>query len=490
VNGNCPRLVIAATGSGQGKTSIALGLVRALVQQGLRVQTFKVGPDFLDPTYLALASGRTCYNLDGWMTSRDYIGRLVARTTADADLAVIEGVMGLFDGAEAAQLDGSTAEIAHWLDAPVLLVVHAWGAARSLAATVHGFTHFQPGVRIAGVLANHVGSPRHAAILTESLAAAELPPLLGAIPRGGLPALASRHLGLVIADQANCAPAILDALASGVQQHVKLPQLLEIARSAPPLTTESVVGRRQSAIRGGGEDVEHLAEVPLHPSAVRRTPVRLGIARDAAFHFYYPDNLESLEEAGAVFVPFSPLDDKTLPADLDGLYIGGGYPELFAERLSANESMRVAVNRWAASGRSIYAECGGLMYLSRALQTAEGRTFPMAGVLPMQTVMRSKFQALGYADVLLTAAAPWGAAGATCRGHEFHYSEIGADDSRAAGWLPVYAVRRRRGESDCEGFCKGPILASYVHLHWASRPAVACHLVSQMSLASRRKESP
>ena len=482
MNGNCPRLVIAATGSGLGKTSLALGLVRALIQQGLRVQTFKVGPDFLDPTYLAMASGRPCYNLDGWMTSRDYIGRLLARTTADADLAVIEGVMGLFDGAEATQLDGSTAEIARWLDAPVLLVVHAWGAARSLAATVYGFTHFESGVRIAGVLANHVGSPRHAAILAESLAAAGLPPLLGAVPRGAMPSLGSRHLGLVTADQANCDPALLDEIASAVRQHVKLPQLLDLARSAPPLTTELAVG-------GGGEDIDCLATVPPPPSAVRRPPVRLGIARDAAFHFYYPDNLEALEEAGAALVPFSPLDDHALPPDLDGLYFGGGYPELFAERLSANGTMRQAVGRFAASGRSVYAECGGLMYLSRALAAADGRKFPMAGVLPLDTAMRSKFKALGYADVLLTAAAPWGAAGATCRGHEFHYSEIAADDSRADGWQPVYSVRRRRGENGCEGFCKGSVLASYVHLHWASRPEVARHFVSYISRVSRPQES-
>jgi cobyrinic acid a,c-diamide synthase len=459
MNGNCPRLMIAATGSGLGKTSLTLGLVRTLGQQGLRVQTFKVGPDFLDPTYLALASGRPCYNLDGWMTSREYIGQLFARATADADVAVIEGVMGLFDGASATRLEGSTAEIARWLDAPVLLVVHAWGAARSLAATVYGFTHFEPTLQIAGVVANHVGSPRHVALLAESLAGASLPPLLGAVPRDALPALPSRHLGLVTADQTNCDSQLLDRLADAMRQHLDLPRLVDLARSAPPLA---------------------MPEATYHPE--RSTcRARLGIARDAAFHFYYPDNLQTLEQLGVDLVPFSPLDDAALPVDLDGLYFGGGYPEIHAQRLSSNCAMREAVCRFAASGRLVYAECGGLMYLSRALTGLDGQRFPMAGVLPVDTAMRPKLKSLGYADVLLTADAPWGPAGATCRGHEFHYSEIAADDSRSSAWQAVYAVRRRRGEVCNEGFCNGMVLASYVHLHWASRPAVARHLVSRIS---------
>ena len=432
------------------------------------------------------------------------------RATADADLAVIEGVMGLFDGAEAAQLEGSTAEIARWLDAPVLLVVHAWGAARSLAATVYGFTHFEPTVRIAGVLANHVGSPRHTAILAESLSGAGLPPLLGAVPRGGMPALASRHLGLVTADQGHCPPAMLDELAQAARQHLKLPQLLALARSAPPLAIDQnttsvqpslggMPSRGAAAGRHVGDGAEHAHPTlrivrACHPDAELDSPkeiapVRLGIARDAAFHFYYPDNLEMLEQAGATLVPFSPLDDHALPPDLDGLYFGGGYPEIFAQRLSANGAMRDAVGRFAASGRAIYAECGGLMYLSRTLAAPGGQQFPMAAVLPVDTVMRSKFKTLGYVEVQLTAAAPWGAAGTTCRGHEFHYSEIAADESQAAGWRPVYAVRRCRGETCQEGFCKGAVLASYVHLHWASRPAVARHLVCHISLAARQKES-
>jgi cobyrinic acid a,c-diamide synthase len=209
---NCPRIAIAGTGSGVGKTSMALGLARCLTRQGLRVQTFKVGPDFLDPTYLALASGRKCYNLDGWMTSRDYVRHLFSRATADADIAIIEGVMGMFDGAAPTSLEGSSAEIAGWLDAPVLLVANAHGSARSLAATVKGFAHFEPGVRVAGVIANQGGSERHRAWLAESLSAAGDAPLVGMMPRGSLPALPSRHLGLVTADRENLSDQILDQL--------------------------------------------------------------------------------------------------------------------------------------------------------------------------------------------------------------------------------------------------------------------------------------
>ena len=224
-----------------GKTSLVLGIVRALARQGLRVQTFKVGPDFLDPTYLARASGRTCYNLDAWMTSPEYVRRLFARAAADADLAVIEGVMGLFDGASPNAFEGSTAEIASLLAAPILLVVNAHGAARSLAATVKGFTEFEPGLSVAGVIANQSGSSRHAAWLSEALASAALPPLVGATPRGSLPALQSRHLGLATADEAVLDEATLDVLADACEEHLDMPRLLEIARanvfcaSSPPL---------------------------------------------------------------------------------------------------------------------------------------------------------------------------------------------------------------------------------------------------------------
>ena len=452
----CPRLVIAGTGSGVGKTSLTLGLARWLARQGLRVQTFKVGPDFLDPSYLALASGRTCYNLDGWMTSRDYVRGLFARTTADADVALIEGVMGMFDGASPRTLAGSTAEIAQWLGAPVLLVANAHGAARSLAATVKGFAQFEPGVHVAGVIANQGGSPRHRSWLAESLASAETAPLLGMLPRGSLPTLPSRHLGLVAADQANFPAESLDRLADACGQHLDVPAIMELARAAEKF-----------------EVVE-----PSSPVAGVSRRVRLGIARDAAFHFYYADNVESLARAGAEWVPFSPLADRRLPADLDGLYFGGGYPEAHAARLADNGGMLTDVRQFAASGRAIYAECGGLMYLGQTLTCQDGTCYPLAGVLPLQTAMLEKLKVLGYAEVTWAAGSLWGAAGQMARGHEFHYSEITSETCASDGWQPAYSVCRAGAEPAHGGFFRDRVLAGYVHLHWASRPDAIDHFLS------------
>ncbi len=450
----CPRLVIAGTGSGVGKTSIALGLARALSDQGLRVQTFKVGPDFLDPTHLAVASGRTCYNLDGWMTSQAYVRQLFARTTAEADIAIIEGVMGLFDGATARTLEGSTAEIALWLDAPVLLIVDAHGVARSLAATVKGFVEFQPGLRVAGVIANQGGSPRHRAWLAESLSDVTPVPLVGMLARGSLPSLPSRHLGLVAAEQAGVAHEVYARLAAACAEQVDLAAIVALARSAGSFEVEGP---------------------PLPPPESRR--IRVGLARDEAFSFYYPDNLELLAHFGVEWVPFSPLSDSRLPEDLAGLYLGGGYPELHAERLAANFRMREDIRRFATSGRVVYAECGGLMYLGQTLTTHQGVCHPMVGVVPIHTAMLPRIKTLRYAEVCWATDTIWGRAGETARGHEFHYSEIIRRDESIDRWQPAYHLRGRGDELVSGGFCNKNVIAGYVHLHWASRPESAHHFV-------------
>jgi cobyrinic acid a,c-diamide synthase len=272
--------------------------------------------------------------------------------------------------------------------------------------------------------------------------------------------LQSRHLGLVAADPATLDDQTLEALADACSEHVDLKALEELAGA-----------RRETLL-----DKPAVAPVPTISS--RR--VRIGIARDEAFHFYYPDNLEALELAGAELVPFSPLADRALPEDLAGLYFGGGYPEEHAERLSANAALREAVGRFAASGRCVHAECGGLMYLGRGLRARDGRRFPMTGVLPVETAMCGSVSSLGYAEVAFAGDSLWGPAGAVCRGHEFHYSEIVADDTAAAGWQPAYAVRRRRSEVvAAEGFSRGNVLAGYVHLHWASRPWAVAHFLAR-----------
>ena len=455
-------MVIAGTASGVGKTSLALGLVRALKRRSLNVQPFKVGPDFLDPTYHTRASGRTCYNLDGWMTDRDYVCRLFDRATAGADIALIEGVMGLFDGADAATSAGSTAEIARWLRAPVLLVVDSHGMARTFAAVVKGFVQFEPDVPIAGVLANRCGSQKHVKWLAESLRSADLPPLVGAMPGGALEQLESRHLGLVTADAEMLPDGRIDQLADACEQHVDIDAVLSLAK----LSTQTA---RHCA--GAG------CAAPKIRPPIR---VRIGVARDEAFHFCYPDNLEALRQAGAEIVPFSPMADESLPSQLGGVYLPGGYPELHAETLSANRSMLAEIRRFAQSGKCVYGECGGLMYLGRELQTLGGQTFPMAGVVPIATRMLDRRKSLGYVEVTLGDATHWGPTGTTVRGHEFHYSEIAEDESPAAGWRKVYSICHRRADGvQVGGFQKDNVLAGYPHLHWASRPELANHFVKR-----------
>lgn len=462
----CARLVIAGSNSGVGKTSLTVGLARCLARRGLRVQTFKVGPDFLDPTYLAKASGRTCYNLDGWMTSREYVSRLFAQATADADIAIVEGVMGMYDGASPSTLEGSTAEIALWLDAPVLLVVDAHGAARSLAATVKGFAEFEPGIRVAGVIANRGGSERHRDWLVESLAAAGTAPLVGMMPQGSLPSLPSRHLGLVAADQSSLSAESFDQLADACEKHLDVSAIVELARNARGLETSNQ--HSPHPLPKGEKTGQNLCR-----------KVRLGIARDEAFHFYYADNLEAIERAGCEWTPFSPISDTSLPADLDGLYFGGGYPEMHAARLAENTAMLADIRRFADSGRTIYAECGGLMYLGETLTGSDGQCYSMAGVLPIKTAMLAKLKILGYSEVTLREDSLWGPRGATFRGHEFHYSELIEPFPSDSGWQRAYSIEHRSGvPGEVEGFQKGRILASYVHAHVASHPRLIEHFVA------------
>jgi len=451
---DCPRIVIGGTESGAGKTSLTLALVAALRRRGTRVQTFKVGPDFLDPSWLAIASGRPCYNLDGWMMGRDYVERLFARATADADIAVIEGVMGLFDGADPDSLEGSTAEIAAWLKAPVILVADVYGMARSLAAVVKGFATFERTVKVAGVIANHCGSVRHGIMLAEALQASHLPPMVAAVPRGVLPELPSRHLGLVTADSRNLPPETLEALADVFEHYSALSEIVNMARSAPFLYVEAP-GRKGLAAR-----------------------MRLGVAYDAAFPFYYRDLFDDLEDAGCSIVHFSPIADGGLPEGLDALYLGGGYPEEMAAELSANGPMLAAVREFAASGRPVYAECGGLMYLCREMETVDGKRYPMAGLLPAATKMHAGLQALSYANVTLKEDSLWGLAGDSVRGHEFHHSTLTASPAGIEGWQCVYSMKKRWLDAPVEeGFQKGNILASYAHLHLPSRPGALEHFI-------------
>ena len=447
--------MIAGVHSGSGKTTLTLGLVAALKRRGLKVQTFKVGPDYLDPSWLALASGRPCYNLDGWMCGRNYVEALVDRVTQDADIAVIEGVMGLFDGAQSGGLSGSSAEIASWLNAPVILTVNAHGMGRCIAPLVSGFSNFAPGVRIAGVIANHCGSDTHRSLLTDALASSGLPPLIGAVPRMGFPELRSRHLGLVTADAMTCNQETLHAFEQASETHLDVDALLRCA----------------------GSHREANAMVPCDSMCsvdIKTKPCfTLAVAQDEAFHFYYPDLLDELKKRGANILFFSPLRDAAVPSCVDALYLGGGYPEVHAKALSENAGMSDSIRAFAKADGIIYAECGGLIYLTQSIATRAGEEYPLVGLVPSKTRMTDKRIRLGYVEVTLKADSLWGEAGAIVRGHEFHYGELLSDPTQheSAAWSTVYGRRRQNKQPETdEGFqsLNGRVLASFVHLHLAS----------------------
>ncbi len=443
-------LVIAGTHSGVGKTTFTLGLIHALRRRGLTVQPFKVGPDFIDPGHHSRVAGRISRNLDGWMLTRDANLEIFRGQARDADVAVVEGVMGLFDGFAGDAEDGSTAQMAKWLGLPALLVVDARAMARSAAALVQGFANFDKELSFLGVVMNRIGGPRHRQHLEAALAQVPGVRFFGALPREADLAIPERHLGLTTADDHPLDADYLDKLAGLLETHLDLDGLI-----------------------GAMPTLNFPKSAPVVP---RARDIRLGVARDRAFCFYYPENLELLSQAGAELVFFSPVDDEHLPPHLHGLYLGGGYPELFASALAGNITMRRDIRDAAAGGLPIYAECGGLMYLSREIEAKDGLTFPMTGVLPLKVRMLPRLKALGYQEVTLAADSLLGPAGAKARGHEFHYSEIvSGQDSLAR----LYRLTARRGGKEAsEGFIINNVLASYVHLHFASNPDLPRHLVA------------
>lgn len=453
-------LVIAGTASGVGKTSVTVGLLAACRRRGLRTQAFKVGPDFIDPGFHALATGRPSYTLDGWMCGREAVLACVARHAADADLVVVEGMMGCFDGLDGATEAGSTAEVAKWLGAPVVLVVDAGALARSAGAVVLGFARYDPALRLAGVVWNRVGGRAHARALAEALGPAVRVEVLGALGHDPALALPERHLGLVTAAEGPLTAEGLARLADAVERGVAVDRLLALAAELDPRHA----GDAEAEEAGSARSRSGWGSEATGPAPARR--VRIGVARDLAFQFYYAENLERLGAAGAELVSWSPLADVELPA-VDGLYLGGGYPELHAARLAANAPLRAAVRRFAAAGRPVYAECGGLMYLGETLTDAAGVAHPMAGVLPLSVSLCPPRPQLGYTEVVFTADTPLGAAGTVARGHEFHHSTLGPVPAS----LPR-AWQARQG-APVEGFLVGATLASYAHLHFASNPALA-----------------
>ena len=482
-------ICVAAVQSGVGKTTLTLGLLSALVRRGLTVQPFKCGPDYIDSGYHGGACGRVSRNLDPWLMGEEAVRDSFCRNVSGADVAVIEGVMGLFDGAEGdatvvcyrndvKQNDqesefrqneqnvhnyspnfvnsvrniasgsaglGTTAQVSVITGVPVLLLINGKGLAQSAAAMVKGYCELRKDVRIVGVIANNVNSAKHRRMIADSLSAAGLPPLMGVLPRDAGIAIPERHLGLVPGNENLLNEAWYSHLADVIEKNVDVDSVLDRFTCKRPA-------------------------VPSSGAARDNDVVRVGLARDEAFHFYYEDNLDMLKEAGVELVEFSPIKDAKLPDGVSGLYIGGGFPEMFADRLSANTAMRSAISEFSRTGGRIYAECGGLMYLCRDLKGFKGEKLEMCGVIPASTVMEGKVRQIGYRKAVLVADGPFGVKGVELRGHEFHWSRTESGDSKAD---VAYSLRNSRNEdAGTEGFSIKNVFASYVHIHFASSPGV------------------
>lgn len=448
-------VMVAGTASGVGKTTVTLGLIGALRRRGLRVQPFKAGPDYIDPSYHAAVAGVPSRNLDTWLVPPAGVAELFARATRDADVAVVEGVMGLYDGRSARDETGSGAELAKLLGLPVVLVVDTAAVARSAAATVLGFQRFDPGLRLAGVVLNRVGGERHAALCRDAIEPATGVPVLGALPRRDDLALPERHLGLIPATEGATPAAVFEQVVDLVGRSLDVDRLLRLA-ALPALAP---------------------APPALFPEAPAPTRARLAVALDRAFSFYYRDSLDLLAAWGAELAPFSPLADADLPAGSGGVYIGGGFPELHAGELAANAAMIGALRRAAGRGVPIYAECGGLMYLGESLVDFAGAAHRMAGLIPASSRLTERRLSLGYRTVRALADGPLLSRGQEVRGHEFHWSRLaGAEPADAA-----YEVTDQGGRR--EGFRRGSVLASYIHLHLASDRRLAPRFVAACGAA-------
>jgi len=460
--------LIAAPQSGSGKTTVSLAIMAALVRRGIVVAPFKCGPDFIDPGYHRAVTGNASINLDGWMCPEEFVltsfqTSLTSRTgLKDQTIAVIEGAMGLFDGLGSATMKGSTAQIAAITGAPVVLVVNARGMAASAAALVKGFAGFDPQVRLAGVIFNNVGSDSHAALL-RAVMAEHLPEiaLLGCVPRDESLVIPSRHLGLTTIEDNPLSDEFIGQLADMAERCLELDRLSQLQIPPGPLCP-----RGYPFTKGG-------KVFSLSPNG---GGICIAVARDAAFCFMYEDNLRLLREAGAELVFFSPLIDQALPDTIQGVYLPGGYPELYARQLADNESMKSSIRGAVESGMPVYAECGGFVYLTEGIDGQHNPAADFVGLFPVRCRMLQYRKALGYRQVALTENVIIGAAGAVHRGHEFHYSEI---DAMPQTVERAYRVSRNGVELEQEGFRVRTCLASYIHLHFGSNCSIAPTFVAE-----------
>jgi cobyrinic acid a,c-diamide synthase len=442
-------VVIAGVISGVGKTTIATGLMGVLRQNGLRVQPFKSGPDYIDPSYHTWVTGETSRNLDTWLLSHDAVLELFRRAMQGKDIAVIEGVMGLYDGHSSINEEGSTAELAKLLGAPAILVVDSRKGARSLAAMVSGYKAFDRALNLGGVILNGIGSDEHLRFCREAIEHYTGVAVLGYLPRRDNLSLPERHLGLVPIIEEPAGKEFLENLVGQCQATFDIPRILHLSEEARVPE----------------------AEAALFPVAPKPTVAKIAVARDKAFSFYYQDSLDLLAAWGAELVNFSPLQDKELPENISGLYIGGGFPELYAAELAENKHMRQEIKTAAGGGMPVYAECGGLMYLGRSIRDLEGKEYPMVGAIPVSSQIDSPRLSLGYRTVEALGDGPLLRRGETVRGHEFHWSVL----NKNAETPNAYCVIDKGGR--LEGFHNMNLLASYIHLHLGSLPKMAVRFI-------------
>jgi cobyrinic acid a,c-diamide synthase len=444
--------MVAGTASGVGKTTVALALVAALREHGYTVQPFKCGPDFLDTGHQSAICGRTSRNLDTWMLDAEANRAIFASASRGADAAVVEGAMGLYDGANGSTEEGSPAEIAKLLSLPVVLVLDASKSARSIAAVVKGFESFDPALRFAGIVLNQVGGEGHYRMLETAIRPVTTTPLLGYLPMDSRISIPERYLGLHTTEETTSTNDLVAALAETAREHLHLKPLLGLSWTGAEASNQAAPVARVDGSRA-----------------------RIGVARDKAFSFYYQDNFDLLREHGADIIPFSPLLDAELPENLDGLYLGGGYPELYADVLSRNATMLAAIRAFAEAGKPVYAECGGMIYLGQSLALLDGHSYSMAGVLPLQFEMTLQLVHFGYVQVEFTEDCLLGKKGTTVRGHSFHCSRVQARCSIPTAYRLNYSLS---GREEPEGFHLKNVLASYVHLHFRGNPTLAPSLVA------------
>ena len=431
-----PRVVIAATQSSSGKTTVVTGILRALKNKGIKVQPYKVGPDYIDPSYHTMAAGRKGHNLDTWLVDESQITDLFVSESKDADIAIIEGVMGLYDGGKNGI--SSTAQLAKTLNAPVILVINVQSMGDSAAAIALGFKMYDEGVNLAGVILNRLGSPTHKSLIEEAMAKIGIP-VLGAIFRDDSVHMPERHLGLTPAGENN-AREVIEIISEKIAKEVYLEDIIKLANTAPAIEVE--VSKKQCS----------------------NDDVTIAIAKDKAFSFYYPASLAQLEAYGAKLVFFSPLDDEKLPEKADAVIFGGGFPEIFAEQLAANSSMVESIRKANANKMPMYAECGGFMYLMQGIYDFEQNFHEMVGIIPAKAQMNKKLQTVGYVKAKILADNILGKKDDLINGHEFHFStQVEANEDFP--WAFEFTKMRNNMKYNA-GYAKDNIVGSYLHLHF------------------------